>query len=84
MQIMHAGRIAHPDNTPHHRQPVAPSAIASGQQIYTPTGMQDNPVPRALSLDDIKPRRSMISARQHATPLMQAWTVSKSTAPTAT
>jgi 2,4-dienoyl-CoA reductase-like NADH-dependent reductase (Old Yellow Enzyme family) len=54
MQIMHAGRIGHPDNTPHHRQPVAPSAIASGQQIWTPTGMQDNPVPRALSLDEIK------------------------------
>jgi N-ethylmaleimide reductase len=54
MQIMHAGRISHPDNTPHHRQPVGPSAIASGQQIYTPTGMQDNPLPRALSLEEIK------------------------------
>jgi 2,4-dienoyl-CoA reductase-like NADH-dependent reductase (Old Yellow Enzyme family) len=54
MQIMHAGRISHPDNTPHHRQPVAPSAIASGQQIFTPTGMQDNPVPRALTLEDIE------------------------------
>jgi 2,4-dienoyl-CoA reductase-like NADH-dependent reductase (Old Yellow Enzyme family) len=54
MQIMHAGRIAHPDNTPHHRQPVAPSAIASGQQIWTAAGMQDNPVPRALSVDEIK------------------------------
>lgn len=54
MQLMHAGRISHPDNTPHHRQPVAPSAIASGQQIWTPTGMQDNPVPRALSVDEIK------------------------------
>src|SRR5690349_6759368 len=27
IQLMHAGRVAHPDNTPHHRQPVAPSAI---------------------------------------------------------
>jgi 2,4-dienoyl-CoA reductase-like NADH-dependent reductase (Old Yellow Enzyme family) len=53
MQIMHAGRISHPDNTPHHRHPVAPSAIAPGQQQFTPTGMQDIPVPRALSLDDI-------------------------------
>jgi 2,4-dienoyl-CoA reductase-like NADH-dependent reductase (Old Yellow Enzyme family) len=25
VQLMHTGRIAHPDNTPHHRQPVAPS-----------------------------------------------------------
>ena len=24
MQVMHVGRVAHPDNTPHHRQPVAP------------------------------------------------------------
>jgi len=54
MQIMHAGRIAHPDNTPHHRQPLAPSAIASGQQIWTDNGMQDNPVPRALTLDEIR------------------------------
>jgi 2,4-dienoyl-CoA reductase-like NADH-dependent reductase (Old Yellow Enzyme family) len=54
MQIMHAGRMSHPDNTPHHRQPVAPSAIAPGQKMYTPTGMQDAPTPRALSLDEIK------------------------------
>ena len=27
IQLMHVGRISHPDNTPHHRQPVAPSAI---------------------------------------------------------
>jgi 2,4-dienoyl-CoA reductase-like NADH-dependent reductase (Old Yellow Enzyme family) len=54
MQIMHAGRIGHPDNTPHHRQPVAPSAIASGQQIWTAGGMQDNPVPRALTEDEIR------------------------------
>src|SRR6201995_4499627 len=33
IQIMHAGRMSHPDNTPHHRQPVAPSAIAPGAQI---------------------------------------------------
>jgi len=54
MQIMHAGRISHPDNTPHHRQPVAPSAIASGEKIWTANGMQDNPVPRALTIDEIK------------------------------
>ncbi len=28
VQLMHVGRISHPDNTPHGRQPVAPSAIA--------------------------------------------------------
>ena len=30
IQVMHAGRMSHPDNTPHHRQAVAPSAIAPG------------------------------------------------------
>src|SRR3954466_14319017 len=25
IQLMHAGRISHPENTPHHRQPVGPS-----------------------------------------------------------
>src|SRR5699024_7519460 len=28
IQLMHAGRMSHPDNTPHHRQGVAPSAVA--------------------------------------------------------
>lgn len=53
IQLMHAGRLSHPDNTPHHRQAVAPSAIGSGAQMFTPTGAQEAPVPRALSLDDI-------------------------------
>ncbi|MFK0524081.1 alkene reductase [Paenibacillus illinoisensis] len=54
IQLMHAGRMSHPDNTPHHRQPVAPSAIAPGVQMFTATGMQDIPVPRELSKEDIQ------------------------------
>ena len=54
IQIMHAGRMAHPDNTPHHRPPVAPSAVAPGQQMFTPTGMQDAPTPRALTTVEVK------------------------------
>ena len=54
IQLMHAGRMAHPDNTPHHRQPVAPSAVAPGQQMFTPSGMQDAPTPRALATEEIK------------------------------
>jgi N-ethylmaleimide reductase len=54
IQLMHTGRMSHPDNTPHHRQPVAPSAIASGELMYTPTGMQPMPIPRALSTADVK------------------------------
>ncbi|MEY4415347.1 MAG: hypothetical protein RIQ53_2640 [Pseudomonadota bacterium] len=53
IQLMHAGRLSHPDNTPHHRQGVAPSAIDPGAQMFTPTGLQAAPVPRALSLEDI-------------------------------
>src|SRR5258707_8557956 len=53
IQIMHAGRMSHPDNTPHHRQAVAPSAIAPGPQIFTATGMQDVPVPRALTTEEV-------------------------------
>lgn len=53
IQLMHAGRMSHPDNTPHHRQGVAPSAIAPGAQMFTPTGLQDAPTPRALSTDEV-------------------------------
>ncbi|OAT68016.1 1,2-oxophytodienoate reductase [Mycobacteroides immunogenum] len=53
IQLMHVGRMSHPDNTPHHRQPVAPSAIAPGVPMFTATGMQDIPVPRSLGTDEI-------------------------------
>lgn len=54
IQLMHAGRIAHPDNTPHHRRPVAPSAITADQPMFTPAGMQQTPTPRALSTAEVK------------------------------
>jgi N-ethylmaleimide reductase len=54
IQLMHTGRMSHPDNTPHHRQPVAPSAIATGDLMYTATGMQPMPIPRALSTAEVK------------------------------
>ncbi|MBF4177249.1 alkene reductase [Lelliottia nimipressuralis] len=53
IQLMHVGRMNHPDNTPHHRQGVAPSAIAPGVQMFTATGMQDIPVPRELTTAEI-------------------------------
>jgi len=53
MQLMHVGRMSHPDNTPHHRQPVGPSVVAPGQQMFTAAGLQDIPVPRALSIQEI-------------------------------
>ncbi|HXV29571.1 MAG TPA: alkene reductase [Sinorhizobium sp.] len=54
VQLMHAGRMSHPDNTPHHRQGVAPSAIAPGTSMFTAKGMQDIPTPRALTTDEVR------------------------------
>ncbi len=54
IQIMRAGRMSHPDNTPHHRQAVVPSAIAPGSQMFTATGMQDIPTPRALTTEEVR------------------------------
>ena len=54
IQLMHAGRVSHPDNTPHHRQAVAPSAIAPGTEMFTAEGMKDIPTPRELGQNEIK------------------------------
>lgn len=54
IQLMHVGRMSHPDNTPHHRQAVAPSAIAPGVPMFTMTGMQPIPEPRALTTDEVR------------------------------
>jgi NADPH2 dehydrogenase len=54
IQLMHVGRMSHPDNTPHHRQPVAPSAIAPGVDMFTAKGPVPAPTPRALTRDDIE------------------------------
>lgn len=54
IQLMHVGRVSHPDNTPHHRQPVAPSAIAPGVEMYTAEGKKDIPTPRELGRNEIK------------------------------
>lgn len=54
IQLMHAGRMSHPDNTLHHRQGVAPSAIAPGAPMFTATGMQPIPEPRALTTEEVR------------------------------
>ena len=53
LQIMHAGRISHPDNQPGGGLPIAPSAVAPAGQIVTPTGPQDMVTPRALETHEI-------------------------------
>ncbi|MDR1648470.1 MAG: alkene reductase [Zoogloeaceae bacterium] len=54
LQIMHAGRMSHPDNTSHHRPGVAPSAIAPGEMMFTAKGMQEIPAPRALTTEEVR------------------------------
>ncbi|MEU2427152.1 alkene reductase [Streptomyces sp. NPDC007851] len=53
VQLMHTGRISHPDNTPHGRQPVAPSAVRPKGGMYTASGLQDMPTPRALTTGEV-------------------------------
>ncbi|WP_067792813.1 alkene reductase [Actinomadura formosensis] len=52
-QLMHAGRVGHPVLYPDGGLPLGPSPIASGEQLFTPEGMLDHPVPREMTLDDI-------------------------------
>jgi len=53
IQLMHVGRIAHPANTPHGRQPVAPSAVRPAGKMFTPQGLLDMPEPRALTTQEV-------------------------------
>ncbi|GAB3601612.1 oxidoreductase [Microbacterium tumbae] len=52
VQLMHGGRISHPDNKGG-LETVAPSAIRASGEIVTPTGRQPYPTPRALSTDEV-------------------------------
>ncbi|WP_030379174.1 MULTISPECIES: alkene reductase [unclassified Streptomyces] len=50
-QLMHGGRVSHPDTTG--SRPVGPSAVAATGEVFTPTGPQPVPVPRALETDEV-------------------------------
>ncbi|WP_328394237.1 alkene reductase [Nocardia sp. NBC_00416] len=50
-QIMHGGRVSHPDTTG--MQPVGPSAVAAVGDVFAPTGRIPAPVPRALDTAEI-------------------------------
>ena len=53
-QIMHTGRVSHAANMPAGAKIVAPSAIALAGQMYTDAqGLQDYPVPQAMTASDI-------------------------------
>ncbi len=51
LQVMHGGRIAHPDITG--ERVVSASAVAAPGEIRTPSGKTDHPVPHALGTDEI-------------------------------
>jgi N-ethylmaleimide reductase len=52
VQLMHVGRVAHPDNKDG-LESVAPSALAAPDQMFTAEGPKPYPVPRALDTDEI-------------------------------
>jgi 2,4-dienoyl-CoA reductase-like NADH-dependent reductase (Old Yellow Enzyme family) len=53
MQVMHGGRVSHPDINGTDRI-VAPSAIAIRGEVRTPAGKQPYPVPHALSTEEAR------------------------------
>ena len=52
IQLMHVGRVSHPTNTPHGRQPVAPSPVAAGGAMIKVHAVSVNHGP------DVETRRS--------------------------
>jgi N-ethylmaleimide reductase len=53
IQLMHTGRIGHPLNTRHGRQPVAPSRVKPAGKMFTSVGTFEMPEPRPLSVHEI-------------------------------
>ncbi len=55
VQLMHTGRVGHPDNLPTGAEIIAPSALSSGGQMWTDSTMstQAEPTPRALETAEI-------------------------------
>lgn len=52
VQIQHAGRAGHPDNSG--LTPQAPSPIALPETIHTPSGRQESVVPEEMTAEDIR------------------------------
>ncbi|MEO3751375.1 alkene reductase [Streptomyces sp. B6B3] len=50
-QLMHGGRVSHPDTTG--TRPVGPSAVPAVGDVFTPTGPQPAPTPRALATAEV-------------------------------
>lgn len=52
-QLMHSGRIGHPELYPSAHQSIAPSAIKATGDAFTPTGPKSYPTPKEMTLDEI-------------------------------
>ncbi|MEU8530353.1 MULTISPECIES: alkene reductase [Streptomyces] len=61
-QLMHAGRIGHPDVLDGELHPVGPSAVAAAGQVYTLGGPKDYVVPVELTGDEVRATVSDIAA----------------------
>ncbi|WP_122665713.1 alkene reductase [Pseudomonas viridiflava] len=53
LQLWHVGRLSHSLVQLDNQLPVAPSAIKTDGEIYTPEGLKPYEVPRALTVDEI-------------------------------
>lgn len=53
LQISHVGAVSHPDHL-NGKLPLGPSAINPNEKTYTPEGFKDTPVPREMTVEDIK------------------------------
>ncbi|MEU0951247.1 alkene reductase [Streptomyces niveus] len=59
-QLMHGGRVSHPDTIG--ERPVGPSAVPAVGDVFTPTGHQPAPMPRALESAEV-PEQALSYAR---------------------
>lgn len=68
LQIMHTGRVSHPNNMAQGTSVLAPSAVALSGEMYTDkSGPQAYPVPRKMSLKEIvNAQNEYVQAAQNA------------------
>lgn len=68
LQIMHTGRIGHPENLPAGAEIVAPSAVKAAGQIWTDSSqMQDHIVPKtATAADLVQIKEEYVNAAKNA------------------
>ena len=68
VQLMHSGRIGHPLNMPEGAEILAPSAVKATGQMWTDVAMmQDFPVPKAMTPEDLASTKAeFVSASKNA------------------